>query len=187
MSIQQVKEILIPTNGVLLYSEQLIDICTKVLGFSVEQANKIRLAYGKKSPNEMEAAEKLIEETCNDKRYSDEVLFLFEENGYKLTSKMYHDMQQNIYRFTIQEILNLNQGELRYSFQVYQLLTKVVGVPEAIADGIIENYNSDPEAVFVVVQSQLHDYPEIANELIEVFKSCTKLEKVPVHLIPYHQ
>ncbi len=48
------KDILGPTFGTLVYQEQAMKIAEKIAGFSLEEADKLRKAIGKKLPDEME-------------------------------------------------------------------------------------------------------------------------------------
>ncbi len=52
--LQQLKDILDETYGVILYQEQVMQIAHKLAGFSLGQADILRKAMGKKKPEEME-------------------------------------------------------------------------------------------------------------------------------------
>lgn len=50
---QDLEEILEPTNGVIVYQEQVMKIAQKIAGYSLGEADLLRRAMGKKVPSEM--------------------------------------------------------------------------------------------------------------------------------------
>ncbi|KAA9133171.1 DNA polymerase III subunit alpha [Marinihelvus fidelis] len=50
---EKVRDILVPTNGVILYQEQVMQIAQEMAGYSLGDADILRRAMGKKKPEEM--------------------------------------------------------------------------------------------------------------------------------------
>lgn len=174
-------EILLPTMGVLLYSEQLFKICTSILGLNIEQADNIRKIYGKQDAKGMEETEEMITSICQDSRLSDNILFQLEENCRNLKSKLFIDMQEKIYYHTLQSILGISYGKLSYQFQIYEILTKIVGLSEDVAQGVIEDNNSDE--LNAIINAHLYEYPLISSALKETFVEFHNVKPLSWHMV----
>lgn len=67
------KEILAPTYGIIVYQEQIIKIVTKMAGFSLENADIFRKAVSKKNVDELKSQEKAFLDGSSKNGYSEKV------------------------------------------------------------------------------------------------------------------
>lgn len=61
---ESLRDILKNTHGSLLYQEQVIEICKKLAGMSLVDADKVRKAMGKKKPEEMRKWKQVFVDGC---------------------------------------------------------------------------------------------------------------------------
>jgi len=54
-TVPELKPILSKTDGMLIYQEQILEICKELAGYTMSEADLMRRAIGKKKPEEMEA------------------------------------------------------------------------------------------------------------------------------------
>jgi DNA polymerase-3 subunit alpha len=66
------EEILKATNGVIVYQEQIMQIASKMAGFSLGEADLLRRAVSKKKKDVLDAERKHFVDGCKGKGYSDE-------------------------------------------------------------------------------------------------------------------
>ncbi len=71
--IPEVKDILEPTYGAMVYQEQIMAIARKMAGYSLGQADILRKACGKKKPEEMKQQEGSFIEGCLKNKFSQKV------------------------------------------------------------------------------------------------------------------
>ena len=70
---EDLKEILSPTYGILIYQEQINSIATKIAGFSLAEADRFRRAISKKDKGKLISLEKQFVEGTVKKGYSQEL------------------------------------------------------------------------------------------------------------------
>lgn len=68
----ELESILRDTYGVLVYQEQAMDICKKIAGFNLQEADELRKAAGKKIPEEMAKVKVKFLEGCKKEKKVDE-------------------------------------------------------------------------------------------------------------------
>ena len=61
------------TQGIMLYQEQMIEVCKQIAGFSLEESDKIRKACGKKLPEEMAKYKDKFISGCLNNNYDKEL------------------------------------------------------------------------------------------------------------------
>lgn len=67
------KPILGKTHSVLIYQEQIIEICRHMAGMSLEEGDMVRKAMGKKKPEEMHKWQSVFVDGCKNQGYDEEL------------------------------------------------------------------------------------------------------------------
>jgi hypothetical protein len=180
--------ILAETNGKLVYMEQSLQIFTEILGMSLKEADNMRKSYGKRLSKEIGKCQELIISKLGDNEFSHQLISLLDRQMGTVVSKTYINTLNCIKKASINEILNMANGELIYHTQAYLLLTYVAELNDEEAEETIQQYQTKEPIQLEKAKNKIHrlNLPEIEEKIITLMEiHAVKLKRQNPSLIPF--
>lgn len=185
---KELDTILSETNGELVYSEQVIEIGTKILGLSLEESDKMRKSYGKRNLGEMHHYQTLIFEKLE---YNEEtfelVKILFEKTPY-IRSKVFLDTREKMLNAAIDSVLTDTNGEVRYMYQASLILSDVAGLNFDVTNRIMDSFTEEDEEKIELYRMSIEDSlkfnPEVANRIYQLLKNAN-IHNIPLSTVSF--
>ena len=178
-----VENILEQTGGVIKYQEQIIQIGLDVLGLTLQEADQMRKAFGKKKISDMVAYHNQLTDALGEEKGSQLYSQLLQEGGYALCKTVVESMKE-IQRNALQTVIGSTNGKVVYIYQLYLVLNQVAGLSHEAIDSLVEKktngvdvnvkqYVSDlgrlePRFLEDVIEEIVATLPEDFNELVQI-------------------
>lgn len=155
-SIPVIEDIIKPTYGILCYQEQAMQICQRVAGFTLLQADNLRKACGKKLPEEMAKVKKM---------------FLTQANELKIVTSEEAD---RIFAWIEKsQRYNFNSSHAYgYSLNTYRTAYSKAHLPLQFYCSSLKNADDQEEIRILVTDAKKFNidvYPPILSDLKEIF------------------